>query len=223
MNKTIPYKWDDFTFIGLIEVNPFVLAVNANSGINTFADFETKVKSGADMSYSSAGVGTLLHIATAVMADAMGADFEAMTHVPYKGGGKARAAVVADQVDFSWQNLSAVAGALEAGQLKALVVTTSDRQPIIPDVPTAAEAGYPQMEKIIGWSAVYGPPGMPDDIVTKWADTLQSLKTDKAWNRLTKGLGNIVDVRSPEDTKAYVEAQYKIYDETLEKLGLRIE
>ena len=223
MNKTIPYNWDDYTFLGLIEVNPFVLVVNPSSGINTFADFEAKIKRGAEMSYSSAGVGTLLHTATAVMANSMGSDFEKLTHVPYKGGGKARAAVVAEQVDFSWQNLSAVAGALEAGQLTALVVTTTERQPIIPDVPTAAEVGHPGLEKIIGWSAIYGPPGLPAEVVAKWEETLQALKKDRAWNRMTKSLGNIVDIRSPADTKVYVEAQYNDFDEALNKLGLRIE
>lgn len=223
MNKTIPYAWDEFTFLGLIEVNPFVLVVNPDSGIKTFADFEKKIKDGEEMTYSSAGVGTLLHIAVAVMSNSMGSDFEKLTHVPYKGGGKARAAVVGGQVDFSFQNLSAVAGAVEAGQLTPLVVTTTDRQPIIPDVPTAAEAGYTDLEKIIGWSAIYGPPGLPDDVVAKWTETLQALKEDNAWKRMTQGLGNIVDVRSPEDTKAYVGEQYKVYDETLEKLGLRIE
>ena len=49
------------------------------------------------------------------------------------------------------------------------------------------------------------------------------MKEDRAWKRMTTSLGNIIDIRSPEDTKAYVEAQYKVYDETLEKLGLRIE
>lgn len=223
MNKTIPYEWDDFTILGLLEINPFVLVVNPESGMKTFADFAARIKAGEEMTYSSAGVGTLLHIAVAVTANSMGADFEKLTHVPYKGGGKARAAVVANQVDFSYQNLSAVAGALEAGQLTALVVTTTDRQPIIPDVPTAAEVGFKDLEMIIGWSAIYGPPDLPDDVVAKWVAALESLKTDAAWNRLTKGLGNIVDIRSPEDTRAFVAAQYKTFDETLLKLGLRIE
>lgn len=223
MNKTIPYKWDDFTFLGLIEVNPFVLVVNPNSGMKSFTDFEAKIKAGEELSYSSAGVGTLLHTAVAVMANGMNSDFEKLTHVPYKGGGKARAAVVGEQVDFSWQNLSAVAGALESGQLIALAVATPDRQPIIPDVPTAKEVGYPALEKIIGWSAIYGPPGLPENVVAKWVETLEALKKDKAWNRMTKSLGNIVDIRSPEDTKAYVASQYKDFDEALKKLGLRIE
>ena len=223
MNKTIPYKWDDFTILGLIEVNPFVLVVSPKSGIRTFADFEEKIKKGEEMSYSSAGVGTLLHTGVAVMADAMNADFEKLIHVPFKGGGKAAAAVISGQVDFSFQNLSAVSGKIDAGQLIPLVVTTPERQKIIANVPTAQEVGYSNIEMVIGWSAIYGPPGMPADVVAKWTDTLQKLKADNGWNKMTKGLGNIVDVRSPADTKAYVKAQYDAYDEALKKMGLRIE
>lgn len=223
MNKTIPYKWDDFTILGLIEVNPFVLVVSPQSGLKSFADFERKIKNGEEMSYSSAGVGTLLHTGVAVMADAMKADFEKLIHVPFKGGGKAAAAVVSGQVDFSFQNLSAVSGKIEAGQLIPLVVTTPERQKIIENVPTAREVGYQNIEMVIGWSAIYGPPGLPDDVVTKWTDTLQKLKGDRGWNKMTKSLGNIVDIRSPADTKAYVEAQYKAYDKALKKMGLRIE
>ena len=223
MHKTIPYKWDDFTMLGLIERNPFVLVVNPKSSIKTFADFEKKIKDGEELVYSSAGVGTLLHTGVAVMADAMNANFEKLIHVPFKGGCKAAAAVVSGQVDFSFQNLSAVSGKLDAGQLKALVVTTPARQKIIPDVPTAKEVGYQNIEMVVGWSAVYGPPGMPQDVITKLTDTLQKMKKDRGWNKMTKGLGNIVDVRSPADTKAYVEAQYKAYDKALNKMGLRIE
>ncbi len=223
MNKTIPYAWDDFTIIGMTELNPFVLVVNPESGIETFADFEAKIKAGEEMSYSSAGVGTLLHIAVAVMSNAMGADFEKLIHVPFKGGGKARAAVVGGQVDFSFQNLSAVAGALEAGQLTALVVTTTDRQDIIPDVPTASEAGYTDLEMIIGWSAIYGPADLPEEVVAKWSETMNALREDRAWNRMTTSLGNIVTIMSPEETKAFVEAQYNTYNDTLEKLGLQIQ
>jgi len=223
MNKTIPYKWDDFTIIGMTELNPFILTVGADSPYQTFADFEKAVKDGVEMTYSSAGVGTLLHIATAVMADAMGADPDKLTHVPFKGGGKARTAVVSGAVDFSWGNLSASAGALEAGQLRALAVSTAERFETIPDVPTAKEVGYQNLEQIIGWSAIYGPPGLPDEVVAKWSESLNALKENRAWLKLTTGLGNIVSIMSPEETKAFVENQYQIFDAAINKLGMRIE
>jgi len=180
MNKTIPYNWDDFTVIGMTELNPFILTVSADSPYQTFADFEKAVKEGTELTYSSAGVGTLLHIATAVMADAMGADPDKLTHVPYKGGG-------------------------------------------IPDVPTASEVGYPNLEQIIGWSAIYGPPDLPEEIVATWTDTLTQLNDNAAWLKLTKGLGNIVAIMGPEETKAFVEKQYNVFDAAIEKLGMRIE
>ncbi len=222
MNKTIPYGWDDFTIVGMTELNPFVLIVAADSPYKTFADLEKAVKDGVELSYSSAGVGTLLHIATAVMVDSMQADADNFTHIPFKGGGKARTAVVAGQVDFSWGNLSASMGALEAGQLRALAVTTKERFAAIPDVPTASEVGYDSLEKIIGWSAIYGPPDLPDDVVAKWVDTLQQLKESAGWLRLTKGLGNIVNVLGPDETRAFVEEQYQVFDSALEKLGMTI-
>jgi len=223
MNKTIPYKWDDFTIIGMTELNPFILTVPADSPYQTFADFEKAVKDGTEMAYSSAGVGTLLHIATAVMIDAMDASPDAFTHVPYKGGGKARTAVVSGQVDFSWGNLSASLGALNGGQLRALAVTTPETFPAIPDVPTDAEVGYSDLEKIIGWSAVYGPKDLPEDVVGKWVDTLAKLKEDRGWLKLTTGLGNIVSIMSPDETKAFVESQYNVFNDAIAKLGMTIE
>ncbi len=223
MNKTIPYEWDDFTVLGMLELNPFVLIVNPDSPYKTFADIEQAVKDGAELTYSSAGVGTLLHIATAVMIDAMGADPDKFTHVPFKGGGKARTAVVSGAVDFSWGNLSASIGAMESGQVTALAVTTPERFPAIPDIPTVAESGYPTLEKIIGWSAMYGPPDLPEDIVNAWVGTLEKLKEDKAWLRLTKGLGNIVQIMDPDATKAFVEDQYNVFNDAIAKLGMTIE
>lgn len=223
MNKTIPYKWDDFTFIGLTETNPFVLVVPGNSKLKSFKDFEAKVKAGEELTYASAGVGTLLHIATAVMADEMGVGLDHLTHVPFKGGGAANAAIVGGKVDFMWQSLSGVINAIEAGQLKALAITTPDRFAAAKDVPTVSELGYPGMEQIIGWSAVYGPPGLPKNVVAKWTQLLESLKSDAAWVKRTTDLGNVVDIRSPEDTKKFVGKQYKAFDVSLQKLGLRVE
>ncbi len=223
MNKTIPYAWDDFTFIGLYETNPFVLVVNGESEIKSFADFDAKVKAGEELTYGSAGVGTLLHIATAVMADSMGVTLDNLTHVPFKGGGKARAAIVGGKVDFMWQNLSGVIQAIEAGQLRALAVTTPERVAALPDLPTVSEAGYASMEQIIGWSAVYGPPDLPEEVVSTWADTLLKLKDDEDWVKQTEGLGNVIDVRSPEDTKTFVQTQYEAFDTILNKMGLRVE
>jgi len=222
MNPKIPYKWDEFTFLGLTERNPFVLVVKKDSPYKSFKDFEAALKSSKQLSYSSAGVGTLLHLASLVMADKMGVDGSKLTHVPYKGGGKARAALVGGHVDFLWQNLSGVIGAIKGGQAVPLAITTGKRFAAVPGVPTVNELGYKELETIIGWSGIFGPPGMDKAAADKWVDTLTKLKTDKAFNKLIKGLGSIPDIRSPEDTKVFVKAQYETFKGVVQKLGIEV-
>ena len=222
MNHTIPYKWDEYTFLGLLELNPFVVVVNADSPFKTLDDIKAALANGEKLSYSSAGVGTLLHVAMAMVLDQFGLDADAMKHVPYKGGGKAAAAVVGGHVDMMFQNLSGVISNIEAGKLRALAVSTPERVASIADVPTVAEAGYPDLEAVVGWSGLWGPPNMAEDVTAKWVDILAKLKDDQAWNKMTKGLGSTPDIRNPEDTKAFVKNQYEAFKTLTEKLGMTI-
>ena len=223
INRKIPYKWDEFTFLGLLELNPFVLVVNADSPIQSLDDVKAAASGGEKPSYASAGVGTLLHVAMVMVLDQFGLPQDAMKHVPYKGGGKAAAAVVGGHVDMMFQNLSGVIGNIQAGKLRALAVSTPERVAAIPDVPTVADAGYPALETVVGWSGVWGPPGMDQAASDKWVEVLGKLKDDKAWNKLTRGLGSIPSVRGPEETKAFVENQYEAFKTLTEKLGMTIQ
>ena len=144
INPGIPYQWNDYTFLGLLEKNPFVLAVNSKSDLTSLADIEAKLKAGEKLSYSTGGVGTLPHIAMVMVLDGMGMPSNAITHVPYKGGGAAAAALVGGHVDMFFQNLSGVIGQIQAGTLRALFVTTPERVGAIKDVPTVTEVGRPR-------------------------------------------------------------------------------
>ena len=222
INKKIPYKWDEFTFIGLLEQNPFVLVVNPDLGYSSLEDLKKAVEGGEKLSYASAGVGTLLHLAMIMLLDNLGLEQNAMKHIPYKGGGKAAAAVVGGHVDMLFQNLSGVIGNIESGNLTPIAVTTTERQPSIADVATVAEQGYPELETVIGWSGVWGPPNLPEAVTSKWAGVMEALKTDQAWNDKTKELGSIPSIMSPEETKLFVEAQYQAFNTITEKLGMQI-
>ena len=222
INRKIPYKWDEFTFLGLLELNPFVLVVNADSPLKSLDDLKATLEGGEKPSYSSAGVGTLLHVAMNMVLDQFGMGPEAMKHVPYKGGGKAAAAVVGGHVDMMFQNLSGVIGNIRAGKLRAIAVSTPERVAALPDVPTVAEAGYPALEAVVGWSGVWGPPGMNQEAADKWVEVLGKLKEDKAWLKLTKGLGSIPYILGPEDTGAFVQKQYEAFKSLAEKLGMII-
>jgi tripartite-type tricarboxylate transporter receptor subunit TctC len=222
MNKRTPYAWDQFTFLGLLELNPFALTVNAESPYKTFADLEKAIKGGASLSYSSAGVGALQHLGVVVLLDQMGIDPSKLKHVPYKGGGAAGAAVIGGHVDIFFQNLSGVIGHMNGGKLRALAVTTDDRSPSAPDVPTFKEVGYPDMNVILGWSGLWGPPGLPKDVTDKWVGVLTKLKSDKRWIEATEKLGSVPYILPPEATKAFVKKQYGVFESVSERLGLTI-
>jgi tripartite-type tricarboxylate transporter receptor subunit TctC len=152
----------------------------------------------------------------------MGLSADAITHVPYKGGGAAAAALVGGHVDMFFQNLSGLIGQIQAGTLRALFVTTPERFKAIKDVPTAKEIGRPDLELAIGWSALYGPPGLPKEVVDTWVGVLQKIKTDKSWNRMTSKLGSIPSISSPQEMEKFAESQFMAMRAVAEKTGMMI-
>lgn len=222
INHRIPYKWDDFTFLGLLEKNPFALVVNAKSDIKSVDDLVKKIKAGEKLSYASAGVGSLLHISVVMMLDELGMPANAIQHIPFKGGGKAAAALTGGHVDLMFQNLSGVIGGIKSGQLRAIAVTSEERFKDVAEVPTVRELGYPNLEAIVGWSALYGPKNLPAEVTDKWRTVLGELAKDKGWVSQTEKLNSIPDIRSSQDTKAFVENQYTGFKTVVDRLGLAI-
>lgn len=220
MNETIPYTWDEFTMLGIVELNPFAIAVAADSPYQTFEDLAAALKGDEKLTYSSAGVGTLLHMASLIVIDDLGVDSDAHIHVPFKGGGNATAAVISGNADFIFHNLSGLKGGIDSGQLRALLITTPERVAAFPDTPTATELGHPNLNAVIGWSGVWGPKDMNPEAVDAWVSTLDSLKADESWNAATAELGSIPTVMSPEDTRVFVEQQFNTFRTIADKLGM---
>ncbi len=224
LNATIPYKWDDFTFLGLLELNPYVFVVRSESEYQTFAQLVDAIKANpGKLSFSTSGPGTILNMGPQMLFAAAGLDSSAARMIPYKGGGGAKTALLGGHVDFLGINLAPVLDQIQAGQLRALAVTTEDRFPAIPDVPTVKEVGYPELGAVIGWSGLWGPPGLPQDVVTAWTQALDKLKTDKAWNKMTRSLGSVPQIRDPDGTRQFVQQQVETYHELGKKLGLLVQ
>ena len=219
LKRDLAFKWDDFTFLGLLELNPFVCFVSADSPYRTFAELTQAIKaSPGKLNFSSSGAGTILHLAPLMIFQSLGLDESAAVHVAYKGGSEAALAVISHNVDFSCGNLTSTLGLIQGGKVRALVTTTPERVKDIPDVPTAREIGYPELEAIIGWSALYGPPGLPGDVVARWAEVLAAAAKDPAWLAGEEKIGSIPRVLSPAGTRRYVAGQVQAY----EKLGRQL-
>lgn len=154
----------DFTPIIRVATTPLLLAVNSNIAAKDVQSFIALAKSKPNgLTFASSGNGSAQHLAAARF---MMATHLQMTHVPYKGSGQAIVDLLSGNVDLNFESPPNVLPHLKAGKLKVFAITSEKRSPLMPDVPTLAEAGVPNAE-MLQWFAVLGPAGLPQPIVQK--------------------------------------------------------
>lgn len=223
LQRDLAYKWNDFTFIGLLELNPVVCVVHPDSPYRTFADLTRAIReSPGKLNYSSSGTGTILHLAPQLVLQSMGLGTEAAVNVSYKGGSEAVVAVLSREVDFSCGNLTSELAQISSGRLRALVTTTPERVKDIPDVPTAREAGFAQLEAIVGWSALYGPPRLDAYALQRWVEVLQVAGSDRGWLEGNAHYGGIPRVLSPAATEKFAGESFATYSKLARDLGIEL-
>jgi tripartite-type tricarboxylate transporter receptor subunit TctC len=215
------YKWNDFSMISLIELNPYVCFVKTESAYRTTADLINAIrKSPGKLNYSTAGVSTSQAMAAQYLMSLAGLTKDHAVGIHYKGGGEVTTAVIGSQVDFACNNAPTVIPQAQGGRIRPLFVTPI-RLKELPDAPSAKEAGFPDMEKIVGWTALMGPPGLPKAIVNQWADVFTKLAKDPDWQAGNARIGGIAAIRSPAETEKYVREQFELYDKLATALGVR--
>ena len=221
LDSKAPYRWNEFTMLSLIELNPYVCFVKADSPARTAADLIAEIRANSGkLNFSTAGVGTSQNMAVQYWLSLAGLTKDHAVGIHYKGGGEVTTAVLGSQVQFACNNVPTVISHLRAGSLRGLFVTPA-RLAGLPDVPSAREAGFPEMEKIVGWTALMGPPGLPKDVVEKWTDVFAHLAKDPDWIAGNEKLGGIAAIRPPAETEQFVREQYEMYDKLVTTLGIR--
>lgn len=223
MKATLPYTLDDFRFVTVYEINPVACAVRPDSGIETIEDLVALTNSEGS-SYSSSGVGSMLHLAAVFVLDEFGVEnpLEKATHIPQKGGGEAATAVLNGTVTFICTNTSALAGFVANGQLKPILVTTD--APVAGfDAPTAVDLGKPALTQLVGWTGIAGPRDLPDDVAAKWGAWMAEAANDPGFIEQMNALGSVIDVMSPEEANTFIQKQYETFRALVDKLGMRIE
>jgi len=154
----------DLVPICMMTSYPYILVVNPSLGVKTVAELIALAKSkpGA-LNYGTAGVGASNHLATELFASKTGIK---LTHIPYRGTSLAVADLIAGQVQLVFADPVSALGQVKAGTLVALGVTSKERSPVAPDLPTVAESGYPGFDAI-AWHGIMAPAGTPPAIVKR--------------------------------------------------------
>jgi len=221
LDSKLQYKWNEFTMLSLIELNPYVCFVKGDSPFRTARELMDEMRRNpGKLNFSTAGTGTSQNMAAQYFMTLGGLTKDHAVGIHYKGGGEVTAAVLGGQVNFACNNAPTVISQVKAGALRALFVTPS-RLAELPDVPAAGETGFPDMNKIVGWTALMGPPGLPKEVVERWTGVFAKLANDPDWQQGNARIGGIAAIRSPADSEKFMREQYELYDKLIGALGIR--
>lgn len=176
--KKLPFDPEkDFTPIAQFASVPNILVVNPKVQAKTVEELAAYAKSKpASLNMGSAGNGTTNHLSGELFQSMTGASF---THVPYKGSGPAMADLLADQIQLMFDNLPGSLPHVKAGSLRALAVTSAKRSPLLPDVPTMAEAGVPGYDVEV-WFGVAAPKGLPAQTLATLSKAITEISQEPA-------------------------------------------
>ena len=210
----------DFAPVALVAIQPNILVVNPSVPATTVKELIAlaRAKPGA-LNYASSGSGAAAHLAAELFKTMAGVD---MVHVPYKGAQPALTDVIAGQAQLMFATSASVIPYIKAGRLRALAVTTSQRSPAMPELPTVSEAGVPGFEAIT-WHGVVVPRATPGPLVGRLnADIARALSARDLRERL-ESLGAELASGSPQDFADYIAREIPKWAKVVKDSGARAE
>ena len=213
-------RWDilrDFAPVSLVATVEWGLIAGNKTPYKTAADLIAAARAAPGMiNYSSGGPGSPQHLAMAMFASSAGIS---LTHVPYKGATQAATDVAGGQIPVGFQGLGTVAALVRSGQLRLIGVTTANRLPQFPDVPTVAESGLPGFF-FNSWFAILAPAGTSKDVIARLnAEVLQALVDPGVRGKL-ENLGFSVRGSSADELGAMTREQLAKYARVIKEMGI---
>jgi len=217
----MPYDvMKDFVAVTGLYVAPLILAVHPSSGFGTLAQLvDAAKKNPGKLSYASAGTGTSQHMTAELFKHVAKID---MVHIPYKGSGPAMTDLLGGQIQIMLDGLASALPHVQSGKLRALAVTTAQRVPQLPDVPTVAESGFIGFSGI-GWAGLFAPAGVPPDIVEKVSADVRAVLNEPEMKKRIIDRGAIADPMSPKETSEFVRTDTAKWGEVAKTANVKIE
>ena len=201
--KTLPYDpVKDFAPITMTTAYPYMLVVNSELPAKTLQEFVALARSkpGA-MNYGSTGVGAANHLVAELFNSKAGLQ---MTHVPYRGTALAVGDLLSGQLSVVFGDPISVLPHIRSGKLRALAVTSLERSPVAPEVPTVAESGYPGFEAL-AWHGILAPAKTPSEIVKKLNAEIVKALADPETNKLLTNQAMQTVGNTPEAFAAFIQ------------------
>jgi tripartite-type tricarboxylate transporter receptor subunit TctC len=215
MGRTPAYEMKDFAPIALVTADPTVLVVGADSPWKTLQEFVASAKAyPGKINYSSSGVYGTLHVAMEIFANAAGIK---LFHVPYQGGGPAVTALLGGQVHALASGPAAAIGQIKAGKMRALASWSTERLPLLPEIPTFKELGYDAEFYI--WSGVFAPAAVPSPVLDQLRAVVREAATSAEFRAAMEKVSTPVSYLDAPAFRTYWERDAARLKVALEKIG----
>lgn len=221
MPKNVPYDVQkDLTPVILIEEAPLILNVNKKVPVNSIAELiALSKKDPGRITFGSSGVGGAHHLSGELFANSAGVE---MTHVPYKGGAPAATDLMAGHIDMMFEMGYAAMPAIQADKVKPLGVTSSQRLPLLPNVPTIAEAGLPGFESY-NWQGIVVPAGTPQDVVEKLNTAFNKILKKPEVIQAFEQTGGQVGGGTPEEFGKFIQDERAKWAEVIKEANISVD
>jgi tripartite-type tricarboxylate transporter receptor subunit TctC len=208
----------DLAPVALVSLVPNVLVINRDMGINSVRELADYMKANPNkIMYGSSGQGST-HVVLAELFN-LTAGVQSL-HVPYKGSGPTQVDIISGQIHITFDSVPGTLQNIRAGLFKALAVTSRERSPELPDVPTMIEAGFPEveMEQMYG---LYAPAGTPKEILNTLNAAVRQGRNDPDFTRRMESLGGRIGNLSIDDFAEFNAAEYKRYGDIIDRADVR--
>jgi tripartite-type tricarboxylate transporter receptor subunit TctC len=216
-------EWDplkSFVPVGLVAKAPFLIIAKKDLPASTLPELVAYAKERpGELTYASSGQGSLQHIGAELLQQLTGTK---MVHVPYKGAGPAMTDLLGGVVDIYITSPPSAAAHLKNGAVKGLAMAAPERHPMLPDIPTAAEAGVPGLE-LVSWYAVYAPASTPRPVVDRLADALEKVATSESYRQQVNEQGAYGTFMGPAELDAFQRAELAHWGEVIKTAGITLD
>jgi tripartite-type tricarboxylate transporter receptor subunit TctC len=221
LKAKLPYDpHQDFAPVALIARSFNIVVVNPKSPITSIADLIAAARAEPQkLSYGTYGTGTSAHLAGELFKTLAKVN---LTTVPYKGAAPAITDLIGGQIQVMFTTVASAASLIAAGQLRALAVTSAQRSPAFPDLPTVAEAGVPGYSAE-SWYGLFAPAKMPEDIIDRLNQSAAVAVQSEAFKKLAVNEGLVMIARPPGELDRYFHAEEERWRKVIQDAGIKAE
>ncbi|MBV8036862.1 MAG: tripartite tricarboxylate transporter substrate binding protein [Pelomonas sp.] len=211
-----------FTVLAVLDQAPLICAVRSGSPIGSMQELLAAIAAAPGrLRYSTAGAGTLQHVAVRYLLALGGLADDAARPLHFGQGSQVTQALIQGEVDFSCNNARSIVPAVQSGALRGLMTTAQGRLRSLPRLRNAAELGLGDMQQLQGWSALLGPAGMSAQAVGRWRDLLDQVAADPEWQAGTEALAASARIRATPDPAQFLRQQAQFYERLVATLEAR--